>query len=104
MITFGAGNLRVPKLSRRVFLVGAGMTDFRKFYPEKQTSELCLEAIKMAVAGMGLTPREFLEMVNYSVHSQFADHFGGQLLAEAKDHDNAGFDPGGNVGVKTGGA
>ncbi len=104
MIEFGEGNLRVPKLSRRVFLVGAGMTDFRKFYPEKQSTELCLEALKMAVLGMGITPREFLRMVNYGVHSQFADHFGGQLLAEAKDHDYAGMDPIGNVGVKTGGA
>lgn len=104
MIELGEGNLRVPKLSRKVFLVGAGMTDFRKFYPEKQSTELCLDAIKMAVQGMGLTPREFQRMVNFAVYSQFADHFGDQLLAEAKVHDYLGLDPVGNVGVKTGGA
>src|SRR3990167_2535883 len=104
MIEFGAGNLRVPKLSRKVFLVGAGMTDFRKFYPEKQSTELCLEALKMAVQGMGLSPHEFRGMVNYAVYPQFADHFGDQLLAEAKIHDYLGLDPIGNVGVKTGGA
>ena len=104
MITFGDGNLRVPKLSRRVFLVGAGMTDFRKFYPAKQSSELCLEAMKMAVERLRISPHEFRQRVNYAVYPQFADHFGDQLLAEAKIHDYLGFDPIGNVGVKTGGA
>src|SRR3989344_89037 len=104
MITFGSGNLRVPKLSRKVYLVGAGMTDFRKFYPEKQSSELCLEAMKMAVDGTKVSVEEFRGMVNFCVYSQFADHFGDQLLAEAKIHDYLGLDPIGNVGVKTGGA
>ena len=104
MIKLNKGNLRTPKLSRKVFLVGAGMTDFRKFYPAKQSSELCLEALRMAVSGMNLTPDEFRGMVNFAVYSQFADHFGDQLLAEAKIHDYLGFDPIGNVGVKTGGA
>ena len=105
MLTFGKGNLRVPKLSRNVYIVAAGMTDFRKFYPEKQTVELCLEAIRMAVMdGLGMEPKKFLEEPNYCVHSQFADHFGDQLLAAAKVHDYAGFDPLGNIEVKTGGA
>ncbi|NUQ49287.1 MAG: hypothetical protein HUU27_05140, partial [Phycisphaerae bacterium] len=34
----------------------------------------------------------------------FADHFGDQLLAAAKVHDYLGFDPLGNIEVKTGGA
>jgi acetyl-CoA C-acetyltransferase len=38
------------------------------------------------------------------VYSQFADHFGDQLLAAAKVHDYLGFDPLGNIEVKTGGA
>src|SRR3989344_7380261 len=104
MITFGSGNLRVPKLSRKVYLVGAGMTDFRKFYPEKQSSELCLEAMKMAVDGTKVSVEEFHGMANYAVYPQFADHFGDQLLAEAKINDYLGLDPIGNVGVKTGGA
>src|SRR3989338_5272557 len=98
MIEFGKGNLRPPRLSRRVYLAGVGMTDFRKFYPAQQTSALCLDALKMAVEGMGISPREFRHMVNFAVYSQFADHFGDQLLAEAKIHDYLGLDPIGNFG------
>ena len=43
-------------------------------------------------------------MVNWVVYSQFADHFGDQLLAASKVHDYLGFDPLGNIEVKTGGA
>ena len=39
MIKFGAGNLRVPKWTRPVYLVAAGTTDFRKRYPEKKIEE-----------------------------------------------------------------
>lgn len=105
MITFGKGNSRVPKLSRPVYIVAAGLTDFRKFYPEKQTVELCLEAIRMAVMdGLGMEPKKFKEYVNFCEYSQFADHFGDQLLAAAKVHDYLGLDPIGNCEVKTGGA
>jgi len=104
VIKFGKGNLRVPRLSRKVFLVGVGMTDFRKFYPEKQSTELCLEAMKMAVQGTKVSAQEFHGMVNLCVYSQFADHFGDQLLAASKIHDYLGFDPIPNIEVKTGGA
>jgi len=105
MITFGKGNLRIPRLSRSVYVVAAGMTNFRKFYPEKQTVELCLEAMRMAVVdGLGMEPKKFKEFVNFCVYSQFADHFGDQLLAAAKIHDYIGLDPLGNIEVKTGGA
>lgn len=105
MITFGNGNLRVPKLSRPVYIVAAGLTDFRKFYPEKQSAELCLEAMRMAVIdGLCMEPKKFKEYVNFCEYSQFADHFGDQLLAAAKVHDYLGLDPMGNCEVKTGGA
>lgn len=105
MITFGEGNLRVPKLSRDVYIVAVGTTDYRKFYPEKQSSELCMEAIKMAVEdGLGMKPKEWKKFVNFCIYSQFADHFGDQLLAAAKIHDYLGLDPIGNIEVKTGGA
>ena len=105
MIKFNPGNLRVPKLSRAVYVVGAGTTDFRKFYPEKQSTELCLESLKMAVEeNIGFSAKDFRGMVNFCVYSQFADHFGDQLLAAAKVHDYLGFDPLGNIEVKTGGA
>lgn len=105
MTSFGLGNLRVPKLSRPVYIVAVGLTDFRKFYPEKQSTELCLESLKMAVEeGLGISPRDFRGMANFCVYSQFADHFGDQLLAAAKIHDYLGLDPLGNIEVKTGGA
>ena len=105
MLTFGTGNLRTPSLSRPVYVVAAGLTDFRKFYPEKQSTELCLEALKMAGEdGLGMTARDFKGLVNFCVYSQFADHFGDQLLAAAKIHDYLGLDPLGNIEVKTGGA
>ncbi|MDA2922736.1 thiolase domain-containing protein [Patescibacteria group bacterium AH-259-L07] len=105
MIKFGKGNLRVPRLERPVYVVAGGLTDFRKFYPEKQTSELCLEAVRMAVEeGLCMAPQDFRELVNFCIYSQFADHFGDQLLAAAKIHDYLGLDPLGNIEVKTGGA
>ncbi len=90
---------------RPVYAVAGGLTDFRKFYPEKQSTELCMEAVKMAVTeDLGMMPQEFKKLVNFAVYSQFADHFGDQLLAAAKIHDYLGFDPLGNIEVKTGGA
>ena len=106
MLQFGPGNLRIPRFERPVYVVAGGLTDFRKRYPEKNTCELCLEALRMAVEDNDLkvSPDEFRRMVNWCVYSQFADHFGDQLLAAAKIHDYLGFDPLGNIEVKTGGA
>jgi acetyl-CoA C-acetyltransferase len=63
-------------------------------------------AMRMAVEenDLKVDPEEFRRMVNWVVYSQFADHFGDQLLAAAKIHDYLGFDPLGNFEVKTGGA
>jgi len=106
MIRFGSGNLRVPKFQRPVYLVAGGMTDYRKKYPEKATEELICEAFKMAAEenDLKVDMAELKGMVNFCVYSQFADHFGDQLLAEARAHDALGLDPIGNIGVKTGGA
>lgn len=106
MIAFGKGNLRIPKLERPVYVVAGGMTDFRKAYPEKQSTELCMDAVRMAVLenGLKVDQQEFRRMANFCIYSQFADHFGDQLLAAAKIHDCLGFDPLGNIEVKTGGA
>ncbi|MFV1959191.1 MAG: thiolase domain-containing protein [Planctomycetota bacterium] len=106
MIKFGPGNLRIPKFQKPVFAVAGGLTDFRKRYPEKNTCELTLEATKMAVEenDLKVSPQELRRRVNWCVYSQFADHFGDQLLAAAKVHDYLGFDPLGNIEVKTGGA
>lgn len=101
----GKGNVRIPKLSRPVYIIAGGMTDFRKFYPEKQDAELCMEAMRMAVLDdLQMEVPEFKEMVDFCIYSQFADHFGDRLLAAARQHDYLGLDPMGNIEVKTGGA
>ena len=82
------------------------MTDYRKRYPEKNSSQLCIEALRMTVEenDLKVSPEELRRKVNWCVYSQFADHFGDQLLGAAKIHDYLGFDPLGNIEVKTGGA
>ncbi len=106
MIRLSTQNLRIPRFERPVYLVAAGLTDFRKRYPEKNTCQLCVEALRMAVEenDLKVDPAALRGMVNWCVYSQFADHFGDQLLAAAKVHDYLGFDPLGNVEIKTGGA
>ncbi|MFH1745546.1 MAG: thiolase domain-containing protein [Planctomycetota bacterium] len=106
MIKFGTGNLRIPKFEKPVYCVAGGLTDFRKQYHEKNSSQLCTEALRMAVEenDLKVSAEELRRMVNWVVYSQFADHFGDQLLAAAKIHDYLGFDPLGNIEVKTGGA
>lgn len=106
MIRFGAGNLRIPRFARPVYVVAGGMTDFRKKYPEKTTEELAAEALNMAILenDLKVSMAQFKGMANFCVYSQFADHFGDQLLAAARVHDALGFDPLGNFEVKTGGA
>lgn len=106
MITFSPANLRIPQFVKPVYVVAGGLTDFRKKYPEKNTCELCMEALRMAAVenDLKVTIEGLRREVNWCVYSQFADHFGDQLLAAAKVHDYLGFDPLGNVEVKTGGA
>ncbi len=106
MINLHAGNLRIPRFEKPVYVVAGGMTDFRKRYPEKNASELCADAFNMAVRenDLKVSMQEFKSLVNFCVYSQFADHFGDQLLAGAKIHDYLGLDPLGNIEVKTGGA
>lgn len=106
MIRLAPGNLRIPRFERPVYVVAGGLTDYRKQYPEKNTCQLCTEALRMAVEenDLKVDPEEFRRSVNWCVYSQFADHFGDQLLAAAKVHDYLGFDPLGNIEVKTGGA
>ena len=106
MIRFGPENLRIPRFERPVYVIAGGLTDFRKNYAGKNSCQLCTEALRMAVEenGWKVDPEEVRRSVNWCVYSQFADHFGDQLLAAAKVHDYLGFDPLGNIEVKTGGA
>ncbi|MEE9270896.1 MAG: thiolase domain-containing protein [Candidatus Krumholzibacteria bacterium] len=106
MIEFQPGNLRVPKWTRPVYMVAAGVSDFRKRYPEKKLEELCMMAFRMMLEenDLKLDPLDVKGLINFCSYGEFADHFQDQLLCEAKVHDYIGLDPLPNVGVKTGGA
>jgi len=102
----GMGRGWNPQLARPVFAIAGGVTDFRKKH-EMTQKELVMEAARMAVTENDLnvgSVQEFRDQVNFAVYSQFADHFGDQLLAAALVHDYLGLNPLGNVEVKTGGA
>jgi acetyl-CoA C-acetyltransferase len=106
VIKFGAGNLRVPKWTRPVYLVAAGTTDYRKRYPEKKLEELAMMAFRMLLEENDLKkdPLAVKSLINFCSYGEFADHFQDQLLCEAKVHDYLGLDLLPNVGIKTGGA
>ena len=40
MIKFGKGNLRIPRFEKPVYVVAGGLTDYRKKYPEKNSSDI----------------------------------------------------------------
>jgi len=106
MIEFQKGNLRPPKWTRPVYMVAAGMSDFRKRYPEKKLEELCMMAFRMLLEenDLKMDPLDVKGHINMACYGEFADHFQDQLLCEAKVHDYLGLDMLPNVGVKTGGA
>ncbi len=107
MIKFREGNLKIPRWQRPVYVVAAGMSDFRKYYPEKKTEELCIEAFRMMALENQLKVdgiRELKGFIQAGYYGHFADHFGDQLLGEAVIHDRLGLDPMHNIGIKTGGA
>ncbi len=106
MITFKPGNLRVPKWSRRVFMVAGGTTAYKKRFPEYKLEELAMMGFKQMLEenDLKLDPLEVKGLINYAGYGEFADHFQDQLLCEAKIHDYLGLNMLPNVGVKTGGA
>jgi acetyl-CoA C-acetyltransferase len=104
MIRFSQQQLRIPRLTRPVYLVTAGQSLFDRAIPEKRTEELCVDALTMAAELIGLSPAELKRYLHSCYYGHFADHFGDQLLGEAVIHDRLGLDPLGNVGIKTGGA
>lgn len=104
MITFSERQLKIPKISRPVYLVTGGMSKFDRAFPDKKTEELCIDALVEAAQFIGLTPRELKCYIHTCYYGHFADHFGDQLLGEAVIHDRLGLDPLGNIGIKTGGA
>ena len=67
MIRFGPQNLRIPKFEKRVFAVAGGLTDYRKRYPEKYSSQLCTEAMRMAAEENDLKISEATFQLLYSI-------------------------------------
>jgi acetyl-CoA C-acetyltransferase len=104
MIKFSKQQLKVPKMQRPVYLVTAGMSEFRRAFPKKRTEELCIDSLRMAADLIGTSMADLKKYVHTAYYGHFADHFGDQLLGEAVIHDRLGLDPLGNIGIKTGGA
>jgi len=104
MIRFSDRQLRIPKQSRPVYLVTAGMSQFGRAFPARKTEELCIDAFVMAAEMLGMSPAELKTYIQMGLYGHFADHFGDQLLGEAVIHDRLGLDPLPGLGVKTGGA
>jgi len=104
MITFSERQLKIPKMSKPVYLVTGGMSKFGRAIPEKRTEELVIDAFTEAAEFIGKTPAELKKFIHSCYYGHFADHFGDQLLGESVIHDRLGLDPLGNIGIKTGGA
>ena len=66
---------------RPVYAVSGGVSKFAKARPDKTFPALVKEAYDYALDDLGLTHRQFLEIVDGSVASYFSDHFARQLMA-----------------------
>ena len=66
---------------RTVYAVSGGVSKFAKARPDKTFPALAKEAYDYAIADLGLTHRQFIEIVDGSVASYFSDHFTRQLMA-----------------------
>lgn len=107
MLKFTEKNRKIPRQMRPVYVVAGGTSDFKKFYPEKKTEELCVEAFRMMALENNLKVNNVQDVKGFiqaCIYGHFADHFGDQLLGESVIHDRLGLDPLPNMGVKTGGA
>lgn len=85
------------KLGRKVVLLSGGKVDyFAKANPDLMFFEMAMQAVKEAVADLGLAPREFRKLMKEKggvIITHFADHFAGQLLGEALVRDYIGLNP-----------
>ena len=83
MITFSKKQLKIPNMSRPVFLVTGGMSKFGRSMPDKRTEELCIDALTEAATFIGKSPAELKKFIHSCYYGHFADHFGDQLLGES---------------------
>ena len=89
---------------RSVYAVSGGVSKFTKARPDKTFQGLVKEAYDYALADLGLTHPQFLELVDGSVASYFSDHFARQLMAGIMAQDYLGLCPKPGHRVEGGGA
>ena len=89
---------------RSVYAVSGGVSKFVKARPDKTFPALVKEAYDYALADLGLTHAQFLELVDGSVASYFSDHFTRQLMAGIMVQDYLGLCPKPGHRVEGGGA
>jgi acetyl-CoA C-acetyltransferase len=87
-----------------VYAVSGGVSKFAKARPDKTFVALVKEAYDYALADLGLTHPQFLEIVDGTVASYFSDHFARQLMAGIMVQDYLGMCPKPGHRVEGGGA
>ena len=89
---------------RTVYAISGGVSKFAKARPDKTFQAVVKEAYDYAIADIGLTHRQFVEVVDGSVASYFSDHFSRQLMAGIMVQDYLGLCPKPSHRVEGGGA
>jgi acetyl-CoA C-acetyltransferase len=78
---------------RSVYAISGGVSKFAKARPDKNFQAIVKEAYDYAIEDIGLTFRQFTELVDGSVASYFSDHFARQLMAAIMAQDYLGLCP-----------
>ncbi|MBI4212553.1 MAG: thiolase domain-containing protein [Deltaproteobacteria bacterium] len=89
---------------KEVYVVSAGVSKFAKARPDKTFQAIVKESVHYAVTDLGVEYPKFLELVDGSVASYFADHFLRQLMGGAMVQDYLGLNPKPSHRVEGGGA
>jgi acetyl-CoA C-acetyltransferase len=89
---------------RSVYAISGGVSKFTKARPDKTFQAIVKEAYDYSLADIGISHRQFLELVDGSVASYFSDHFTRQLMAGIMVQDYLGLCPKPGHRVEGGGA
>ncbi len=89
---------------RTVYAISGGVSKFAKARPDKTFQAVVKEAYDYAIGDLGMTHRQFIEVVDGSVASYFSDHFSRQLMAGIMVQDYLGLCPKPSHRVEGGGA
>lgn len=87
-----------------VYAVSGGVSKFAKARPDKTFQAVVKEAYDYALQDLGLTFKQFTELVDGSVASYFSDHFQRQLMSGIMVQDYLGLCPKPGHRVEGGGA